>query len=1025
MLYKNNSANELKDEVFKNPGCEYRGAPFWAWNCELDKDELLRQIDCLKDMGFGGYHIHPRVGFATPYLSEEFMALVKSCVEKGKQVDMNSYLYDEDRWPSGSAGGIVTKNRRLRGKRLFFTKTKKETVSLEEMYGSNWKPYLYATYDIILDEDGKLLSHRIIGDESEAEGEVWYAHLYIWADESWYNNQGYIDTLSAEAMDEFIKVTYGAYEKAVGKDFGGRVPSIFTDEPEFTQFMPLQTPEGGTAVAPWTEKLPEEFKKRCNKELVEVLPEFFFEKADGVCSDVRYHYFNVVSDFFAESFAGRCGKWCDEHGIALTGHLMYEPSLKTQSQYVGDAMRSYRYFGFPGIDILCDAREFTTAKQCQSIVHQCGKEAMMSELYGVTSWDYDFKNHKSQGDWQAALGVTLRVPHLSWVSMKGEAKRDYPASINYQAPWYKEYSIVEDHFARVNTALTRGKPIVNIAVIHPVESLWMIFGPSSQTEIRQNELDNHFSDLTKWLLYGNADFDFINEASLPDIFGGVENGLKVGEMNYQAVIVPDCITLRKTTLNVLKQFSDNGGKVIFAGNIPSYLDAEMSDEVKIFAERCECVEFDRLKILDAVAGYKDVSINNSKGLPAKNMVYAFRQDNNCKWLFIAHGEKLEGDFPLYAEDLVISINGEYEPKLYDTLTGKISDIPFEIDKGITKVYYHLERTGSLLLKLNEKVSKRSFEAPEATDKKRNTLRVFDKISYKREEPNVLLLDLAEYSTDGGEFRPLEEILKLNNICKDELGWPRVGGQMAQPWVIPPEKPTNSVTLRFRFFSELEYSGAKLALEDAESAKIIFNGKDVNSVVNGWYVDKDILTVDMPKIIKGENELTVTYPFGKRTSLEWMYLLGEFNVKVEGCSKTIVPMTDKIAFGSITDQGMPFYGGNIRYEFEVEVPDSEIFVHVMHFKGALIRAYIDGKDAGPIAFAPFNSDALKMNAGKHKIELVLYGNRYNTFGPLHSLYNNKYIGPGDWRSIGDGWSYEYNIRPTGITSSPEIFVFTDK
>ena len=50
------------------------------------------------------------------------------------------------------------------------------------------------------------------------------------------------------------------------------------------------------------------------------------------------------------------------------------------------------------------------------------------------------------GDWQAALGVTIRVPHLSWMTMEGEAKRDYPASIHYQSPWYKEYKIIEDYF---------------------------------------------------------------------------------------------------------------------------------------------------------------------------------------------------------------------------------------------------------------------------------------------------------------------------------------------------------------------------------------------------------------------------------------------------------------------------------------------------------------------------------------------------------------------------------------------------
>ena len=93
---------------------------------------------------------------------------------------------------------------------------------------------------------------------------------------------------------------------------------------------------------------------------------------------------------------------------------------------------------------------------------------MTSELYGVTNWDFDFRGHKLQGDWQAALGVTVRVPHLTWTSMAGEAKRDYPASISYQSPWYKEYPLVENYFARVNTALTRGVPHVKLAVIHPV-----------------------------------------------------------------------------------------------------------------------------------------------------------------------------------------------------------------------------------------------------------------------------------------------------------------------------------------------------------------------------------------------------------------------------------------------------------------------------------------------------------------------------------------------------------------------------
>ena len=93
--------------------------------------------------------------------------------------------------------------------------------------------------------------------------------------------------------------------------------------------------------------------------------------------------------------------------------MMEEPTLHSQTAALGEAMRSYRSFGLPGIDMLCDYREYTTAKQAQSASHQFGCPGVLSELYGVTNWDFDFRGHKLGGDWQAALGVTTRVPHLT------------------------------------------------------------------------------------------------------------------------------------------------------------------------------------------------------------------------------------------------------------------------------------------------------------------------------------------------------------------------------------------------------------------------------------------------------------------------------------------------------------------------------------------------------------------------------------------------------------------------------------
>ena len=120
MLYKKNTDKTLADSTFKNPTSEYRGTPFWAWNCKMTKEILEKQIVYLKEMGFGGFHMHSRSGMDNEYLSDEFMSLVRACTDKAKAENMLAWLYDEDRWPSGAAGGLVTREPKYRARKLVF-----------------------------------------------------------------------------------------------------------------------------------------------------------------------------------------------------------------------------------------------------------------------------------------------------------------------------------------------------------------------------------------------------------------------------------------------------------------------------------------------------------------------------------------------------------------------------------------------------------------------------------------------------------------------------------------------------------------------------------------------------------------------------------------------------------------------------------------------------------------------------------------------------------------------------------------
>lgn len=1025
MLYKKNSAPSLTDELFKNPTSEYRGTPFWAWNSDLKSEELCRQIEIFKEMGLGGFHMHVRTGMSTKYLSDEFMGLVDDCVKKAKKEEMLAWLYDEDRWPSGAAGGLVTKDKEYRARCLLLTTEKcveaengTEYLDSRAEGSRNGEGYIIACYDVVLDSDGFLASYKRIGEDDEAEGTKWYAYLKIHTASPWYNNQTYLNTLDKKSVQRFVEVTHDRYKECVGGEFGGVIPAIFTDEPQFTRKKLLGNSTDKTDILmPWTDDIPETYKAQYGDDILDTLPEIFWELPDGKVSVARYRYHDHIAERFAEAFADVCGGWCRENGIALTGHMMEEPTLHSQTAALGEAMRSYRGFDLPGIDMLCASFEFTTAKQAQSAVHQFGREGMLSELYGVTGWDYDFRGYKLHGDWQACLGVTIRVPHLSWVAMGGEAKRDYPASISYQSPWYGEFSYLEDHFARVNAAMTRGKPVVKVGVIHPVESFWLHWGPNDKTALMREYMDEKFQNVTSWLLRGSIDFNFISESLLPTQCEKGSAPLKVGEMAYDAIIVPDCETLRSTTLERLEAFKAAGGKLIFMGSAPTLENGVPSKRGAELCAKASLIPYDKQKLLAALDDNRTVTIRKSNGTLTEKFIYQMRRDNGCNWLFISRCAEPYNKNLVDSDSLRITVNGEFTPVLYDTISGEIMDIPCEYINGNTVIPRVMYNYDSLLLKLVD--GKR--EAAAAADNEcgfASTAKIPAFVPYTLSEDNVYLLDKAEFCVDGGEMMDEEEILRLDNVCREILGYPERGGHVAQPWVLEEEIPEHTVTLRFTIASEIAFSGAKLALEDAEAARITLNGQAVASDIIGWYTDKDIKTVALPEIKAGKNILEITWPFGNRTNTEWCYILGNFGVKLTGQQKTIIPLPEKLAFDDIIHQGLPFYGGNITYHLEAE--GDSMLIEATRYKGALIGVEVDGERKGRIVYPPYTLEVNGLGDGNHKVDITLFGNRYNAFGPVH-LVNEKesWHGPGAWRSEEENWTYEYVLRPVGILSSPTI------
>ena len=363
----------------------YRGLPFWSWNCAVNRELVDEQLPVFKEMGFGGVVIHPREGLDIEYLGDEFMSLVKYAVERCRELGMVCWLYDDDRFPSGAADGIVTKNPRYRARQLRLTKTRltdgycasqKEFEELIEK-GEIPRGHYLTAYDITL-ENKKLKSSRRLLTEAEIEAaeNVYYAYLELQEESMWFQGQTYADTMDPAAADEFIRVTHERYKAWLGDDCGGAAAAIFTDEPRMGKQPLLKEAESGLdAFAPYNEYFAKRFREKYGFDALDAVPEFIWDRADGSAHN-RLIYRDMAAECFTSVFMDRISEWCRKNNIIMTGHVLGEETLTSQTTTVGDMMRTYRSMDIPGVDILIDGRELTTVRQAASVAAQSGKNTL-------------------------------------------------------------------------------------------------------------------------------------------------------------------------------------------------------------------------------------------------------------------------------------------------------------------------------------------------------------------------------------------------------------------------------------------------------------------------------------------------------------------------------------------------------------------------------------------------------------------------------------------------------------------------
>lgn len=1037
-------------DEFLSPASKYRGVPFWAWNGKLELTELRRQVHIMKHMGLGGFFMHSRVGLEKQYLSDEWFECVDACIDEAEKLGMKAWLYDEDRWPSGAAGGLVTKDPKYRMKSLV-------VETLTRPGDLKWSVKTLAAFTAVVHHhtvrNVKLIAKGKKPGRLSKRESILVFHSVEADCNPWFNGYAYLDTLSHEAVRRFIKITHEEYRKRCSRHFGKTVPGIFTDEPNYRR--------DPNSIA-WTAKLPEVFRNRYGYNLLRRLPELFFDLDGHEVSQVRYHYHDCITFLFVDAFARQIGQWCDTNGMKHTGHVMAEWTPSSQAGAVGSCMRFYEHMQTPGMDLLSEYnREYDTAKQVASAARQFGRKWRLSESYGCTGWDFPFAGHKAQGDWQAAFGINLRCQHLAYYTMEGEAKRDHPASISYQSPWWEIYSKVEDYFARIHVLMTRGLEVRDLLVIHPVESVWALNCPSCNHVNRMTKLDISITDLRDSLLAANIDFDYGDEDILAR-HGKITRKnskpeLLVGKARYKTIVVPPLLTMRARTLDLLMQFKAAGGTVIFAGTPAGFVDAVPSKSVVEFANQCVKTQPKGQALATAVElTCRRISITDTAGKQIVPALHLLREDNDAFYLFVCNAghdfrkrrrnNKGLAAMPHMADVATCDRTVSFSDVRISGFVG-CQGIPVEFDPDSGRVFVaeskhkntgweirtSLPSIGSRLFMIPKKNIPKSL--PKGRKLKNVSTRnlTCDKWNITLSECNNLVLDWPRYKIGSSRYRKADEILRIDRAVRDTLELTHRGGEMIQPWARKKSQSPKSVSveLAYQFDVKVVPSGDFfLGIEHPELYRINLNGIQVNTDTNsGWWVDKSLRKIPIDPVLLhiGKNEIKIACDYGENHSgLEIIYLLGNFGSKVYTEIASITAMPTALKLGDWTKQGLTFYSGSIGYRKNMQVKfdeDERVFVQVRDYCGVAVRVLVNWRQAGIIAWPPNELDITDYLDGE-KIELCLevLGHRRNSHGPLHLNTRKPFsIGPSDFSTTGHKWSNEYQVVPCGLMKPPKLIV----
>jgi hypothetical protein len=1011
----NSRADVLK--AFNNPPAAYRSAPLWVWNDRITNREIEEQLSDFKAHGIGGVFIHPRPGLITPYLSEEWLSMWRHAVDVGKKLGMTIWIYDENSYPSGFAGGHVPAaipDAVRAGLRM--SKAAELPVSFEVEPLVILRKGEAGFEDVTVEAKAK---GRALGS-----GEYYIFDINRQKPNPWYGGYTYVDLMRRDVTEKFLDVTLNAYKKAVGEEFGKTVPGVFQDEAEIN-------PAGGQGltVVNYTPALFEAFRKKWGYDLKLHLPSVFEDTGDW--RRVRHNFFGTLLDLFIDNWAVPYYDYCTRNGLIFTGH--YWEHEWPRPVVNPDNLAFCAYAHMPGIDILMNDFQTDThaqfgnaraVKEIRSAANQLGRERTMSETFGAGGWDMTFLQQKRIADWEYALGVNFINQHLSYVTIKGARKRDHPLSFSYHEPWWSAYNILADYYGRLSVALCAGEQVNRVLVLEPTTTAWMFQSPRAESG-EMKALGKEFQDFINALEAAQVEYDLGSEYLLAKFGQAGRGALTMGRRSYELVILPPGLkNMNEPTAGLLRDYLAGGGKLLSWPEPPSFIDGNADGRMARLAAEYPRVWFragagsglaDIKKLISSALAFESKTVQSGQS----NLLFHHRRTlKDAEIVFLANTDDKNA-----AAGTMTGAGMSCER--WDPFTGKTAPYPFKLEGGKLDIAFDLPPGGSLLLCLKAEPGESGKPAAGGG----NEMKAQRGLAVARESANILTLDYCDLTLGGRTEKDLY-------FYEAQLKTFRHHGLDRNPWDSAVQFKTSIVdkdafpsgsgfeaTYRFTVPDGIPAGSLRAVVERPEIFQVVVNGRTCPPLKGQWWLDQAFGVFDLGSFVKaGENQMTLkASPFTLHAELEPVYILGDFGVEKRNRGFEIVAASP-LGLGEWTAQNMPFYSGGIAYKkvYSLNSDDfrgNRFFVELGGWRGAVAEVRVNGRKAGSIAFDPFRLDITDaLTPGVNEVAVVVYGTLKNTLGPHH---NNPRLGsawPGSFQQgAKDGYppGSEYSFVGYGL------------